>query len=112
MAALAYRYTTVEDAVAESTPISAVPEHSHPGESASNGKVERAIRSIEDQVRVLKASLEARIGTRVPCSHPIMSWFVYHAAFLVNAFRRGANGRTACGELRCREAIGRIAGFG
>ena len=36
----------------------AVPEHSHPGESQSNGKAENAIRTVEDQVRTLKATFE------------------------------------------------------
>ena len=32
----------------------AIPEHSSPGEAASNGAPERAIQAIEDQARVLK----------------------------------------------------------
>ena len=36
------------------------PEHPHPGESASNGKAERAARSAEDQKGFMKAALEAR----------------------------------------------------
>ena len=90
----------------------AVPEHSHPGESQSNGLAERAIRSIEDQVRVLKAALEARLSARIPSSHPMMSWIVHHAAFLLNKYHLKPNGRTAYGELHGRETIDRIAELG
>ena len=34
----------------------AVPEHSHPGESPSNGKAERTVQSVEDQFRTLMAA--------------------------------------------------------
>ena len=47
-------------------PIVAVPEHSHPGESASNGKAESAVRTLVDQARTLKVALEARLGCTKP----------------------------------------------
>ena len=37
-----------------------VPEHSHPGESASNGKAERAVQAVVDHIRTLKAAFEKR----------------------------------------------------
>ena len=44
-----------------------VPENSAVGSSASNGRAERAVQMVEDQVRVLKAALEARIKAEIPC---------------------------------------------
>ena len=37
-------------------------EHGAPGESQSNGFVERAIRSVEDMIRTHKLALEEKIG--------------------------------------------------
>ena len=42
----------------------AVPENSAVGDSASNGRAERAVQTIEDQLRTLKSALEARIETK------------------------------------------------
>ena len=50
------------------------PEKTHPGESQSNGKAERGVRIVEEQVRTLKAALEARISTKIPSTHPIIEW--------------------------------------
>ena len=51
----------------------AVPEHSHTGESQTNGLAERAVQSLEDHVRVLKVALEARLGTSIPVHHPVVA---------------------------------------
>ena len=64
----------------------AVPEYSAVGESASNGKAERAVQTIEDLARTLKSALEARIGARVGSTHPMMRWIVRHAALILNQF--------------------------
>ena len=40
-----------------------VPENSAVGTSASNAGAEQIVRIVEDQLRTLKAALEARIGT-------------------------------------------------
>ena len=90
----------------------AVPELTMPGESQSNGKAERAVRSIEDQVRTLKAALETHISARIPVDHPVMEWIVEHAAFLINRYVLGTDGRTAYGRLHGREVKERIAEFG
>ena len=57
----------------------AVPENSAVGESQSNGKAERAIQTVEDQVRTIKLALESRIGARIPSTHPVMHWIVLFA---------------------------------
>ena len=48
-----------------------VPEHSHPGESASNGKAERAVQAVVDHIRTLKAAFEERYNVRLGNSHPL-----------------------------------------
>ena len=90
----------------------AIPEKTHPGELQSNGKAERAVRSIMDMVRTLKAALEARLQVRIPCSHPLIRWLVGHAAWILNVFVLGPDGRTAYGRLHGVEARERVAEFG
>ena len=51
----------------------AVPEHSHPGESQTNGLAERAIREVVDHIRVLKLALETHLNVRIPSNHPVMA---------------------------------------
>ena len=45
-------------------PLTAVPENSAVGALASNGRAERTVQTVEDQLRVLKAAFESRIGAR------------------------------------------------
>ena len=49
--------------------VGGVRERSAVGESQSNGKAEAAVKVVEDQVRVMKAALESRIGARIPSQH-------------------------------------------
>ena len=82
----------------------AVPEHSHPGESQSNGLAERAIREVVDHIRVLKLALETHLNVRIPSNHPVMAWLVEHAAYLLNRCQLGTDGRTPWGRLHGKEA--------
>ena len=90
----------------------AVPEHSHPGESQSNGVAERAVQELVNHVRVLKLALEVNINARVPSDHPIMAWIVEHAADLLNRCVLNTDGRTAWGRLHGKEDTERICLFG
>ena len=59
-------------------------ENSPVGSSASNGAVERAIRPVEQQTRVLKSGLEDRWGVRIRTQQPVMPWCVDHAGLLLH----------------------------
>ena len=48
----------------------AVPEHSHPGESQSNGSAERAVHYLVDHVKVLKMALGNHLDSRLPLPSP------------------------------------------
>ena len=63
-------------------PTVATPEHSHPGESQPNGKVERSIRTFVELFGCLKACLEARLQLPqpLPCAHPVVRWLVKHTS--------------------------------
>ena len=90
----------------------AVPEHSHPGESQSDGKAERAVRAVIDQVRTMKLAFETRYKARLGSTHPIMLWLVEHASFLPSKIKVNTDGRTGWGRLHGRETKERICKFG
>ena len=75
-------------------PVIAVSEHSHTGESQSNGAAERAVKMVEDQTRTLKSALEEHIGWEIPVDHPLFGWILHHAAFLLTKFHVGNDGLT------------------
>ena len=90
----------------------AVPEHSHPGESQSNGLAERAIREVVDEIRTLKMSLERRVKGRLANNHPVMAWMIEHAAYMLNRCKLDTDGRTAYGRLHGKESTARLCEFG
>ena len=54
----------------------AIPETSAVGESQSNGKAEAAVKTFEDQLRVMKSAFESRLQSRLPSAHPVMRWLI------------------------------------
>ena len=89
----------------------AVPEHSHPGESQSNGLAESSMKELIDQVRTLKMSTEARLKGRLPSNHAVMAWLVEHAAYMLNRCKLDTDGRTAYGSLHGKESNARLCEF-
>ena len=89
----------------------AVPEHSHPGESQSNGLSERSVRALTDEVRTLKMSTEQRLKERLPNTHAVMSWLAEHAAYMLNRCNLGTDGRTAYGRLHGKESSAKLCEF-
>ena len=90
----------------------AVPEHSHPGESQSNGLAEAAMKELVDEVRTLKMSLEYRLKSRLPNNHPVMAWLVEHSSYVLNRCKLDTDGRTAYGRLHGKESTARLCEFG
>lgn len=90
----------------------AVPEYSAVGESASNGRAERAVQIVEDLLRTLKSALESRIGARLPVKHPVMRWLIEHTASLLNRFKVMPNGMTPYQALHGKRHDLKIVEFG
>ena len=63
--------------------------------SQSNGVAEKAIQSVQGQVRVLKLALEKRWSIQIPHRHSVIPCVVEHAAFLLNRYEAGHDGKTA-----------------
>ena len=93
-------------------PVIAVPEASPVGSSASNGRAERTVQAIEDQLRTLKAALESHIGVQLPCTHPVVRWLVHHCADVMNKSAVNRSGITPYEELHGRKPRERRIEFG
>ena len=72
-----------------------MPEHSHPGESASNGFVERGVQSLEDLVRTMKHALQERTNGRIPGNHHVLNVLVQYAGVLMTKCAIHGGGATA-----------------
>ena len=83
----------------------AVPELTHPGESATNGLAERSVRSIEEQSRTFLAAIEARIKMPIPSDHPILGWTVEHAANCLNHFLVGEDHQTPLSATSWKDLV-------
>jgi hypothetical protein len=84
-------------------------EQSPVGSSQSNGIAERAILSVQQQVRVLKCALETRWKVDIHSKHPVMPWLIEYASYLLNRFEVGRDGRTS--YERCKGKPSKTLGF-
>ena len=84
-------------------------ESSPVGQSQSNGVAERAISSVEGQLRVLRDALEARLNVKLPVNHPLTPWLVEYAALVLNRFEVGKEGKTA--HERSKGKNGKLMGL-
>ena len=53
-----------------------MPEQSPVGGSQSNGFLERAIQTVEDQIRTLNLALEERLGKKISAGACVIPWLV------------------------------------
>ena len=69
----------------------------HPAsyDSKHSGSVENAVKLVQGLVRTFKADVEKQIKKRIPATHPLMSWMVEHAAWILTVRLRGQDGHTA-----------------
>ena len=84
-------------------------EHSPIYGSKSNGVVERAVKSVEGQIRVMKSALQDRLAVIIGIHHPILTWLVEYASFLINRCDIGRDGQTA--YERCKKKSVTVRGF-
>lgn len=101
----------------DSTPVNptlAMPEHSHPGGSQSNGRAERSVRAFVDLFACLKACVESRLELPqpIPCTHPVIRWLVEHVAFRLNRCQIDKEGRTPYGHLHGKDVQDHLCDLG
>ena len=58
-------------------------------DSQSNGIAERAVQTVEGQVRAMLLALESRLDAKIPMTHHVIAWLVEHAADVLNKFAVG-----------------------
>jgi hypothetical protein len=87
-------------------------ENSKVYDSQSNGIAERAVQSVESQVRTLLLALQKGLEVKVPVTREIVTWMVEHAADLLNKFLVGPDGRTAFERLKGTKYRGETVEFG
>ena len=71
-------------------------------DSQSNGLAENAVKDAKDAVRTNLACLVRRFGQEFPRGRPVLSWLVKYSVAMVNRYRRGPDGKTACGLRKGR----------
>ena len=87
-------------------------EESPVSESKSNGEIEKAIQTVQDQVRAVKGSLESRYGQHIPRDHPSVPWLIRHASQTLNRFHIGKDGKTAYERMKGKQFKREVAEFG
>ena len=79
-----------------------------PYDSQGNGSTEVGVRIVRGQFRTLKFCLEDRIGQVIPSKHPLTSWILEHACFILNAVATGTDGLTPWARARGRNFNGKL----
>ena len=87
-------------------------DNSRVGDSDSNGTIESMVGLAEGMARVLRFSIEDRIGTKLKMSDPIMPWLVRHAGHVLTRSRIRENGRTAMQLIKGRRSNTELVPFG
>ena len=82
------------------------------GESQSNGTVERAVRTITTQIRIMRLALQSRVGFNFSSLHPVTVWLVNHAADVINKIRVGQDGKTSYERVKGKPFRREIVEFG
>ena len=77
-----------------------IPINSPVGESASNGRIENAIRRVQEKMRTLRHQLEKGIGQTIPDQSAIMAWLAKWSAELISKYAPGDDGKTPYERIR------------
>ena len=75
-------------------------ECSQKGSSQSNGLVERGVRSVGAQVRVMRSAFEERYGIKLDIDDAIWPWLVEYACYLLDRQEVGHDGKVPSERLK------------
>ena len=81
-------------------------------DGACNGRAERAVRTTEEQTKLIKLDFEKRSGVGVSAHSSLFTWMVRHGVDLFNKRQPGFDGRTPFERLRGRPYQGELLPFG
>ena len=89
-----------------------VPENPPKGESASNGRVEEAGRTVRGYARVLLSQLEEKANIKLDSADVILQWLVRWSALLPSRFLMGKDNKTPYERRRGRRCDIKTEKFG
>ena len=87
-------------------------EHPNTYDSSGNGEIESAVKQVTGVLRTNKLDLERRIEMVIPQSHPVISWLVGYAAWMITVRVVGHDGHTAYERIRHKRFAKRLVPFG
>ena len=103
---------SLQTAVQEVRKRDVIPVNSPVGESQCNGRVEGAIRRVQEKIRVIKHQVESNTKCKLNSDLPIMVWLTRWAAELVSKYAPGEDGRTPYERIRNEECMVPTVFFG
>lgn len=103
---------SLQRAVQSLRPKEVIPVNSPVGESESNGRVENAIRRIQEKSRVLRHQLEENMMVKLPDSSPVMAWLIRWAAELLSKYSCGDGGKSPHERLHGDKCTTPLVPFG
>ena len=103
---------SLQRAIQSMRPKDAIPVNSLVGESERNGRVENAIRRVQETVRVLRHQIEYNTKSRLPETSPIMVWPVRWAAELISKYSCGRDLESPHERLHREKCVTPLVPFG
>ena len=89
--------------------VSAGPAQTSP---AGNGEIEAAVKQLTGIIRTNKLDLERSLGKEIPLGHPVMTWLVEYAAWMLTVRTIGPDGLVAYERVRGKAFHKRFVRFG
>ena len=89
-----------------------IEEHPNAYDSSGNGEIEATVKQVSGILRTNKLDLESRLGKKLPQQHPMFTWMVEHAAWIINVRTTGEDGKTAYERVRGRGYAKRLLPIG
>ena len=83
----------LKEQAAKDAGVENVPQESPVADRRANGAIENLCQEIKRQVRVLRSSLEEKLGQILKEDDPVLSWFPRHSADLICRCKRGVDGK-------------------
>ena len=88
-----------------------IPINSPVGEPESNGRLENAIRRVQE-IRFVRHHVEPSIKHQIPEGAPIMAWLIRWAAEFISKYALGEDGKTPHERLREEDCVTPLVPFG
>ena len=82
------------------------------GDSASNGKAEKAVRDVQGMIRTWKDAVETSYSIQLESNHILIPWIVRHSGEVITRCRMDSTGRTPYQKLKGKHSSTRMLPFG